>query len=62
MKKQQILVTGATGKTGAHVVQQLIERGYPVRAMARRHDERSQRLENLGAEVVIGDFLDLASI
>ena len=62
MKKQLILVTGATGKTGAYVVQQLIERGYPVRAMARRIDERSHRLADLGAEVVIGYFLDLASI
>ncbi len=60
--KTQILVTGATGKTGAFVVEQLIERGYRVRAMARRHDERSQRLENLGAEIVLGDFLDLASM
>ncbi len=62
MKKQQILVTGATGKTGAYVVQQLIERRYSVRAMARRIDERSQRLANLGADIVLGDFLDMASI
>lgn len=61
-KKSKILVTGATGKTGAFVVEQLIERGYSVRAMARSHDERSQRLKDLGAEVVLGDFLDLASI
>ncbi len=62
MKKSQILVTGATGKTGAFVVEQLIERGFPVRAMARIRDERSLRLEDLGAEVVLGDFLDLVSI
>ncbi len=55
MKKQQILVTGATGKTGAYVVQQLIERRYSVRAMARR-------IATLGADIVLGDFLDMASI
>ncbi len=57
-----ILVTGATGKTGAPVVQQLIERGFPVRTMVRLLDERAARLEQLGAEVVVGDFMDLASI
>ncbi len=62
MSKPLILVTGATGKTGAPVVKQLIERGYPVRAFVRRLDERSQRLSELGAEVVQGDFLDLPSL
>ncbi len=62
MSKPMILVTGATGKTGANVVEQLIERGFPVRALARSRDDRSKRLEKLGAEVVLGDFLDLQSI
>lgn len=62
MSKPLILVTGATGKTGVNVVEQLIERGFPVRAMARSRDARSARLARLGAEVVLGDFLDLQSI
>ena len=62
MSKPLILVTGATGKTGAPVVEQLIERGYPVRALVHRLDERSKRLSELGAEVVQGDFLDLPSL
>jgi len=62
MSKPLILVTGATGKTGAPVVEQLIERGYPVRALVHRLDERSERLSELGAEVVHGDFLDLPSL
>jgi NAD(P)H dehydrogenase (quinone) len=62
MSKLKILVTGSTGKTGAAVVEQLLERDYPVRALVRVHDERSERLEQLGAEVVLGDFLDLQSI
>ena len=62
MSKPLILVTGATGKTGANVVAQLVERGFPVRALAHSRDDRSERLERLGADVVLGDFLDLQSI
>ena len=62
MANPLILVTGATGKTGAAVVEQLLERAFPVRALARRHDDRSAHLEKLGAEVVLGDFLDIDSM
>ena len=61
MSKPLILVTGATGKTGVNVVEQMIERGFPVRALARSRDDRTERLEKLGAEIALGDFLDLAS-
>jgi NAD(P)H dehydrogenase (quinone) len=53
-----ILVTGATGKTGAGVVEQLRARDWPVRALVHREDERSQRLRRLGAEVVVADMHD----
>jgi NAD(P)H dehydrogenase (quinone) len=33
MIKPRILVTGATGKTGRVVVAELLNAGYPVRAM-----------------------------
>ena len=62
MSKTTILVTGATGKTGAYVVQQLVAEGFTVRALARKHDERSEALEAQGATVVLGDFLNLDSI
>ena len=62
MTKPLILVTGSTGKTGTPVVQQLLERGYPMRAFVHRLDERSQRLSELGAEAVVGDFVDLRSV
>ena len=57
-----ILVTGATGKTGSAVVEQMLERGFPVRALVRRRDARSARLESLGADLVVGDLLDLDSV
>ncbi|HTF68020.1 MAG TPA: NmrA family NAD(P)-binding protein [Edaphobacter sp.] len=56
------LVTGATGDTGRPTVKLLREKGYRVRALARREDQRAQDLRNLGAEVVIGDMLNLNDI
>jgi NAD(P)H dehydrogenase (quinone) len=60
-----ILVTGAAGKFGAvgrTVTGLLIERGFPVRAMVRRDDERAAALRAAGAEVVIGDLLEPADV
>ena len=54
-----ILVTGATGDTGRPTVKLLLENGHRVRALARREDERSARLRELGAEVIVGDMLKL---
>src|SRR5262249_38063304 len=58
MSQGTVLVTGATGDTGRATVEQLLERGRHVRALAHRRDARSKRLRELGAEVVFGDFLD----
>jgi uncharacterized protein YbjT (DUF2867 family) len=60
-----ILVTGATGRvggTGRHVATRLLDRGVPVRALVHRFDERSEALQALGIEVVVGDFADYASL
>lgn len=57
-----MLVTGATGKTGSATALQLLQKGQRVRAFVHRRDGRSERLERLGAEVVLGsleDFEDL---
>ncbi len=45
MTSTNILVTGATGKTGASVVDMLRRRGFAVRAMVHQLDERSRQLE-----------------
>jgi uncharacterized protein YbjT (DUF2867 family) len=58
MQQPTILVTGATGKTGAAVVAQLREKEVPVRAVVRTQDVRSERLKQLGAEVVLADLFD----
>lgn len=52
------LVTGASGFLGWHVARTLIERGIPVRAMARRPGS----VQDLDAEVVTGDLRDPASL
>jgi NAD(P)H dehydrogenase (quinone) len=56
------LITAATGKTGTHTVRFLLAQGHRVRALVHRHDERSQRLRDLGADVVEGDMLDFAAV
>lgn len=58
MKQPTILVTGATGKTGGAVVEQLVAKGFPVRAVIRSRDARSERLDRLGVETVFADPFD----
>ena len=62
MQKPTILVTGATGKTGQATVIQLLTMGYPVRALVRRADARSERLHKLGAEIVVGSLEDMTDL
>lgn len=60
-----ILMTGAAGRVGGigrTVTELLLQRGKAVRAMVRNEDARAQSLREMGAEVVAGDLLDLASM
>lgn len=58
-----VLVGGATGTQGGAVVQELLSRGYRVRALTRRPDsEAAARLAALGVEVVQGDYNDAYSL
>src|SRR5260370_8060274 len=58
MSTQTSLVIGATGKTGQHTVQHLLEKGHAGRAMVHKEDHRSEALRGTGAEVVIGELLE----
>jgi NAD(P)H dehydrogenase (quinone) len=62
MIKPRIIVTGATGKTGSVVVTELLKAGYPVRAMVRREDGRSARLQAQGAEIAVADMSDFERV
>jgi uncharacterized protein YbjT (DUF2867 family) len=60
-----ILVTGAAGRVGAigrTLTQLLIGQGHAVRAMVRKEDDRAAALRAMGAEVVVGDLLDLSDM
>jgi uncharacterized protein YbjT (DUF2867 family) len=60
-----ILVAGAAGRVGAvgrTVTELLLKQGKAVRAMVRTDDERAQALRGMGAEVVVGNLLDLDSM
>jgi uncharacterized protein YbjT (DUF2867 family) len=64
-EQSPILVTGAAGRVGAvgrTVTELLLKQGKAVRAMVRTEDERAQALRDLGAEVVVGNLLDLDSM
>ncbi len=51
-----VLVTGASGLVGSHVVEALAARGEPVRALVRPGSRAA--VVRLGAEVVVGDVTD----
>jgi len=57
----RVLVTGATGFLGHHVVEALVARGHEVRALARAQS-RAESIEALGASVVRGSFDERESL
>jgi len=57
----KVLVTGATGNIGAHVVTQLRERGTSVRAFVRDAERAVPRL-GPGVELAVGDLGDPGSL
>src|SRR5689334_4716474 len=54
-----ILVTGATGRVGRHVVQQLVKRGADVRVLSR---DPAKAEFPAGVTVVKGDLLDIEQL
>ncbi|AYL94302.1 NmrA family NAD(P)-binding protein [Mucilaginibacter celer] len=60
--KNKVLVTGGTGNTGGHVIENLLSQGIPVRALVRKIDERSDALAARGVEIVEGDLTDLDAV
>lgn len=59
---KKVLISGATGDTGRAAVKEAIALGLDVRAMVHGKDARSEALEKLGAEVVLGDLLDINTV
>jgi NAD(P)H dehydrogenase (quinone) len=59
---RKVLITGATGDTGRSTVKESLALGLQVRALVHSKDKRSAALETLGAEVVVGDLLDINTV
>lgn len=59
---KKVLITGATGDTGRAAVSASIALGLDVRALVRKVDARSDALKAQGAEIVIGDLLDINTV
>jgi uncharacterized protein YbjT (DUF2867 family) len=56
---RKVLITGATGDTGRAAVRESLALGLDVRDSL---DSRSETLKILGAEVVVGDLLEINTI
>lgn len=56
----RILVAGATGQTGRHIVRQLVEKNVPVKALV-RDIEQARTILPSTAELIVGDVLQPAS-
>jgi uncharacterized protein YbjT (DUF2867 family) len=62
-KALNVLVTGATGKQGGHLVRELLARGHSVRAMTRKPDSpAAAELAGRGVTIVTGNFDDQGSL
>src|SRR5207245_1012906 len=58
-----VLVLGATGRQGGATARHLLGKGWPVRVLVRDPNKpAAQELRQAGADVVQGNFDDLASL
>ncbi len=63
VEPETVLVGGATGRQGNAVVDELLSRGYRVRALTRSPDgKKALALAERGVEVVQGNYADRASL
>jgi len=61
--KLSVLVTGATGKQGGHLVRELLERGHSVRALTRKPESpAAAALAERGVAIIPGNFDDEGSL
>jgi NAD(P)H dehydrogenase (quinone) len=64
-KRNPILITGAAGHIGGvsrTMIHMLHDQGHPVRAFVGQDDERAHALRQAGAEVFVGDLLNIADV
>jgi uncharacterized protein YbjT (DUF2867 family) len=62
-EKLNVLVTGATGKQGGHLLSELLARGHTVRALTRKSESpAAAALAKRGVTIVSGNFDDQGSL
>lgn len=59
---EKILVTGVTGRVGANLAKDLLERGYQVRGLVMPNDQKIEKLRGLDVEIAYGDLTNLGSL
>src|SRR5436309_11702716 len=62
MSKAEILVSGATGRTGGVASDTLLKMDKRVRAYVRKDGEEAASLRKKGVEIAIGDLTAIAAI
>lgn len=62
MNEFEILVSGATGRTGGTAIDELLKVGKRVRAYVRTDDDRAAELRRRGVDIAVGDFTDIDQI
>jgi uncharacterized protein YbjT (DUF2867 family) len=62
MGEAESLVSGATGRTGAAAIDELLKMGRRVRAYVRSDDDRAAALRRRGVDIAVGDFTDIDDI
>jgi nucleoside-diphosphate-sugar epimerase len=59
---QVVLITGASGFIGSHLVDRCLRDGYHVKALVRKGNARIDALKKSGVEVIVGDVREAASV
>ncbi|AZQ53425.1 NmrA family NAD(P)-binding protein [Burkholderia cenocepacia] len=62
MNEPEILVSGATGRTGGFAIDELLKMNKRVRAYVRTDDDRAAALRQRGVDVAVGDFTSIDDI
>src|ERR1700757_5535976 len=62
INEANILVSGATGRTGGAAIDTLLGMGKRVRAYVRSDDQRAVALRKRGVDIAVGDLTDIADI
>jgi len=62
MNQAEILVSGATGRTGTAAIDELLKLGKRVRALVRTDDDRAAALRGRGVGTTVGDLSDLDTL